>query len=69
MDPRVVRTPWYKNVVKSFRESTGAAIIVELYLGLLHHSTTGLSWLNIQFSEPDKKIKGIYLDRIAHFQI
>jgi hypothetical protein len=48
-DPRVVRTPRYKNFVQSFRESTGAASIVELYLGLLYHSTTGLSWLNIRF--------------------
>ena len=49
MDPRVVRTPRYKNVVQSFRESTRAASIVELYLVLLYHSTTGLSWLNIRF--------------------
>ena len=49
MDPRVVRTPRYKNFVQSFRESTWAVSIVELYLGLLYHSTTGLSWLNIRF--------------------
>jgi hypothetical protein len=48
-DPRVVRTPRYKNFVQSFMESTGAASIVVLYLGLLYHSTTGLSWLNIRF--------------------
>ena len=40
-DPRVVQTPRYKNFVQSFKESTGAASIVELYLGLLYHSTTG----------------------------
>ena len=49
MDPRVVRTPRYKNFVQSFRESTRAASIVELYLVLLYHSTTRLSWLNIRF--------------------
>ena len=48
MDPRVVRPPRKKNFVQSFRESTRAAIIVELYLGLLYHSTAGLRWLNIQ---------------------
>ena len=47
-DPRVVRTPRYKNFVQSFRESTGAASIVDLYLGLLYHSAAGLSWLNIR---------------------
>jgi hypothetical protein len=48
-DSRVVQTPRYNNFVQSFRESTWAANIVELYLGLLYHSTTGLSWLNIRF--------------------
>jgi hypothetical protein len=48
MDPRVVRTPRYKNCVQSFRGSTRAASIVDLYLGLLYHSAAGLSWLNIR---------------------
>ena len=30
-----------------FQEITRAASLVELYLGLLNHSTAGLSWLNI----------------------
>ena len=38
-DPRVVRTPRYKIFVQSFRESTWAANIVELYSGC---STTPL---------------------------
>ena len=49
MKPRVVRTPQCKNVVQSSRESTRAASIVKLYIGLLYHFTTGLSWLNIRF--------------------
>ena len=57
-DPRVVRMPRWKNFVKSFRESTRAARRVKLYLGLLYHSTAGLSWPNIRFSEPDIKFKG-----------
>ena len=48
-NPRVVRMPQYKNFVKSFRKSARAASIVELYIGLLNHSTAGLSWLNIRF--------------------
>jgi hypothetical protein len=54
------------NFVQSFRESTWASNIVELYLGLLYHSTTGLSWPNIRFFEPNNKFKGIYLYRLAH---
>ena len=48
MDPRVVRTPRYKNFVHSFRERTRAASIVELHLGLLYHSSVGPSWLIIR---------------------
>ena len=47
-DPMVVLTPWYKNFVQSCIESDGAYRLVELYLGLLYHSTAGLSWQNIQ---------------------
>jgi hypothetical protein len=41
-EPRVVRKPWYKNIVQSSIESTRAANIVELFLGLLYHSNAGL---------------------------
>ena len=41
------RRPWYKNVLQSFMESNMIAWLWELYLGLLFHSSAGLSWINI----------------------
>ena len=41
--PRLVRTPWYNNVVQSFIHSDRAAGLVDLYLSLFHCSHAGLS--------------------------
>jgi hypothetical protein len=47
IDPRVVRTPWYKNFVESFFNGLTAVHQAMLDSALLYHYSAGLSWSNI----------------------